>query len=81
MGYRGSKTPPDHPIGMADPTHPPIIDGGMMGIGGGGGVKEQRVDGYSVLYIDFINTVRCTLVTGKPAQGISQVIPRLKLAQ
>ena len=28
-------------------------------------VKEQRVDGYSV----FSNTVRCTLVAGKPVLG------------
>jgi len=28
-------------------------------------VKEQRVDGYSV----FTNTVRCTLVAGKPVLG------------
>jgi len=31
-------------------------------------VKEQRVDGSSVIHpIYWMNTVRCTLVTGKPA--------------
>lgn len=28
-------------------------------------VKEQRVDGYSDLVLNFLNTVRCTLVVGK----------------
>ena len=39
-------------------------------------VKEQRVDGSSVLY-----TVRCTLVTGKAGSWKKLSNPRLKIAQ
>ena len=44
-------------------------------------VKEQRVDGYSVLDINFLNAVRCTLVAGKAGSWKKLSNSRLKIAQ
>ena len=44
-------------------------------------VKEQRVDGYSVLDLCFLNTVRCTLVAGKAGSWTKLSNSRLKLTQ